>query len=188
MIIYIHGFGGSGEGSKAKLFRKYFKSINEPFIAPSLSYVPELAINTLKELIESYDDVKLIGSSLGGFYTIYLANKYNLKAVLLNPSVNPKITLKKAIGYAPNFYDDSSFSWNNKHLIMLNKYDIKDIKQNLYMLLTQKGDELLNYKEAVDKLNGSKMIVEDGGSHSFNNIEKYFDTIGKFFELCFKLK
>ena len=25
MIIYIHGFGGSGEGSKAKAFRKYFK-------------------------------------------------------------------------------------------------------------------------------------------------------------------
>ena len=69
MIIYIHGFGGSGQGSKAKLLCEYFKSIEEDFIAPSLSYVPELAISTLQELIESYHgEVYLIGSSLGGFY------------------------------------------------------------------------------------------------------------------------
>ena len=69
MIIYIHGFGGSGEGSKAKAFRNYFASIKEPFIAPSLSYVPELAIRTLEELIDAYPgEVSLIGSSLGGYY------------------------------------------------------------------------------------------------------------------------
>jgi len=51
MIIYIHGFGSHGYGSKAKIFREYFISIREDFIAPSLSYVPELAIRTLEELI-----------------------------------------------------------------------------------------------------------------------------------------
>ncbi|MGM0623987.1 MAG: hypothetical protein ACQESH_08240 [Campylobacterota bacterium] len=30
MIIYIHGFGGSGEGSKARAFRNYFKDKNIP--------------------------------------------------------------------------------------------------------------------------------------------------------------
>ena len=38
-----------------------------------------------KELIESYlklgQNISLIGSSLGGFYSIYLANKYNLKVL-----------------------------------------------------------------------------------------------------------
>jgi len=98
MIIYIHGFGGSGEGSKAKAFRKYFNSIGETFIAPSLSYVPELAIKTLEELIESYHgDVCLIGSSLGGYYTMYLAQKYNLKAVLINPSISPVQTLQRSL-------------------------------------------------------------------------------------------
>ena len=63
MVIYIHGFGGSGEGSKAKAFREYFKAIGEDFIAPSLSYVPQLAIQTLEELIESYHgDIYLVGS------------------------------------------------------------------------------------------------------------------------------
>ncbi len=58
MIIYIHGFGGSGEGAKDKVFREYFKIIEESFIAPSLSYVPELANNLFKstKLIESSAD------------------------------------------------------------------------------------------------------------------------------------
>ena len=86
MTIYIHGFSGSGEGAKAKLFREYFKDKKEGFIAPSLSYIPELVIKTLEELIESYNsDVTLIGSSLGGYYAIYLSQKYSLKTVLLNP-------------------------------------------------------------------------------------------------------
>lgn len=108
MIIYIHGFGGSGEGSKAKEIREYFNFIGESFIAPSLSYVPELAIKTLEELIDSYNrKVKLIGSSLGGYYTLYLADKYDLPAVLINLSIHPDITLSRTLGQAPNFYDES---------------------------------------------------------------------------------
>lgn len=180
MIIYIHGFGGSGKGSKARAFREYYKSINHPFIAPSLSYIPELAIKTLEELIESYDNVKLIGSSLGGFYTMYLGNKYDLQSVLINPSIYPYDTLSSCVGQAPNFYDQSSFEWNNTHIEMLKKYitNIKNSKK--FMLLVQKGDELLDYKESVEKLKNASLYVEEGGSHSFENIELHFENIKEF--------
>ncbi len=182
MIIYIHGFGSSGEGSKARVFRKYFKSIGEPFIAPSLSYVPKLAIETLEELIESYHgDVKLIGSSLGGYYAIYLAKKYDLKAVLINPSIKPYDTLKKMLGEAPYYYDDSSYTWNKKHIDMLESFHVDNPQQNNLMLLVQKGDEDLDYREAVQYLAKSNMIVEDGGNHSFKNIEQHFENIRVFF-------
>jgi len=52
MILYIHGFGSSGQRGKSALFRSYFQGKNISFIASSLSYVPELAIARLKELIE----------------------------------------------------------------------------------------------------------------------------------------
>ncbi|EDZ62657.1 hypothetical protein SMGD1_2620 [Sulfurimonas gotlandica GD1] len=182
MIIYIHGFSGSGEGVKARAFREYFKNKGDSYIAPSLSYVPDLAIKTLEELIESYDgDVKLIGSSLGGFYSIYLANKYNLKAVLINPSIHPYITLKQVLGSAPSFYDESSFTWMESHIEMLEKYETKVQNQSDFMLLVQKGDELLDYKEAVDKLPEAKVLVEDGGSHGFDGIEKHFEGVSVFF-------
>jgi len=182
MIIYIHGFGSSGEGGKSILFREYFKSINEPFIAPSLSYVPALAIKTLEELIESFNGkVQLIGSSLGGFYSLYLAQKYDLKAVLINPSMCPYKTLEKYIGYAPNFYDESSFEWNAFHVKMLKSYEIQVDRQENFMLLLQKGDELLDYQEAVNKIPNSLLHVEEGGNHSFERIERYFKHIKVFF-------
>lgn len=184
MIIYIHGFSGSGEGSKARAFRKYFKNKGDSFIAPSLSYIPDLAIKTLEELINSYNgDVELIGSSLGGFYTLYLADKYKLKAVLINPSIYPFITLNKLLGNAPSFYDDSSFTWMESHLEMLKKYEIREQSQSDLMLLVQKGDEVLNYKEAVDKLSDAKIIAEEDGSHGFEGIDRHFAEVRMFFGL-----
>lgn len=182
MTIYIHGFGGSGCGVKAELFRTYFKSINQPFIAPSLSYVPHLAIKTLEEMIESYGgNVNLVGSSLGGFYAIYLAQKYGLKVVLINPSVNPDETLKKVLGMAPNFYDNSSFEWNAAHLEMLKEYRVEVIRQENFFVLLQKGDEILDYREAAERLPHAKFSIEEGGSHSFKSINKYFNDIKRHF-------
>ncbi|NOR57060.1 MAG: esterase [Sulfurimonas sp.] len=184
MVVYIHGFSGSGEGVKARAFREYFKSKGDSYIAPSLSYVPNLAIKTLEELIESYGrDVKLIGSSLGGFYSIYLANKYNLKAVLINPSIHPYITLEKVLGSAPSFYDDSSFTWTESHIKMLKKYETKVQNQTNFMLLVQKGDELLDCQEAVNKLPDAKVVAEEGGSHGFEGIERHFDGVRGFLGL-----
>lgn len=181
MIIYIHGFGSSGESIKAKLFRHYFKEKGVKFIAPSLSYIPELAIKTLEELIESYDEeIRIIGSSLGGYYCLHLSNKYNLKAVLINPSVYPYNTLPKALGNAPSFHDQSSFTWIQFHIDSLKNYEVLTPNQKNFMLLVQKGDETLNYVEAVNKLPDAKHLVEEGGSHGFEAIERHFEVVDAF--------
>jgi predicted esterase YcpF (UPF0227 family) len=180
MIIYIHGFGGSGAGHKAELFREYFMLRGIPYIAPSLPTNPSLAMQTLSELIEAFDDVSLIGSSLGGYYAIYLCEKYNLKTVLINPSINPQITLNKSIHSAMNFYDMCRFEWTQSHLNILNGYKTQVGNQDNILLLSQKGDELLDYKEAVEFLPYTKQIVQDGGDHSFVGIESMFTQIEEF--------
>ena len=184
MVIYIHGFGSSGYGGKSSLFRKHYKDLGIKFIAPSLSYIPDLAITTLEELIESYDEeVSLIGSSLGGFYSIYLAEKYNLKAVLINPSIHPYETLQPYINKTKSYFDLSSYEWNKTHIEMLKKYVCDNIDNSKFMLLLQKGDESLDYKVAIDKVPNAKQVVEDGGTHSFENVEKHFGEIKNFFNL-----
>ncbi len=180
MVLYIHGFSSNGEGSKAQSFRDYFKSIDEPYFAPSLSNIPDLAIKTLEEIIQTYnEEIYLIGSSLGGFYATYLADKYGLKTVLINPSIFPYKTLNSYVGLNPNFYDNSSFEWKESHLEMLKKYEVTDIDEKLFTLFIQKGDELLNFQEAVDRFKNAKVFIEDGGSHRFDNIEKYYHLISK---------
>lgn len=182
MIVYIHGFGSSGVGGKATLFKAHFKN---NIILPSLSYVPNLAIHTLEQLIEILqqkgEKIGLVGSSLGGFYSMYLAQKYQLKAVLINPAITPYKTLEK-IGYATNYYDMSSFEVTPNHLEFLKHLEVKcfDNEKN-FMLLLQKGDELLNYEEAVKKMREAILKIEEGGNHSFVGIERYFDEIESFF-------
>ncbi len=182
MIIYIHGFASSGLGGKAALFKEYY---NEELISPSLSYVPSLAIDTLEQLIESYisleEEVYLVGSSLGGYYAIYLANKYDLKAVLINPAVYAYETLDK-IGTATNYYDYSSFEVIKEHLTYLKSIEVNEIKnQSNFMVLLQEDDEVLDFNDAVEKLPESELIIEQGGSHSFDEVERYFRKITTFF-------
>ena len=138
MILFIHGFSSHGYGGKAKALREYCAKKGKPFFAPSLSYVPELAMQTLEELLLVCDDVSLIGSSLGGYYATYLAEKYNLKVVLINPAVRSYDTLRRMLGEAPNFYDGSTFEWRESHLEMLKKYESKIINQTNVMLMLQK--------------------------------------------------
>lgn len=184
MIIYIHGFGGSGKGAKANLFREYYNSKGIKYLAPSLSYVPQLAISTLEEIIQSCkeEDIKLIGSSLGGFYAIYLANKYNLKAVLINPSTKPNATLNRILqeGRAINFFDLSYFDFNLNHLYMLKNYQVPKPKEQNYLLMLQKDDDVIDYTIAKEQFKNSKQIITTGGGHGFEDIEKYHNEIDNF--------
>ncbi|KKO46572.1 esterase [Arsukibacterium ikkense] len=181
MIIFIHGFGSDGHGSKATLLRQYCAEHNIPFIAPSLSTIPDLAISTLEELIEQWqqhEQVKLIGSSLGGFYAMYLANKYSLPVVLINPSMAPVFTLSKKIGQGINFHDFTSFEWSDNHVQSLDKYQCSFSGQHC-LLLVQTGDDVLDYKLAVDKLPDAKQVIEQGGNHGFEGFERYVVSVVK---------
>ncbi|MCL4432551.1 MAG: esterase [Epsilonproteobacteria bacterium] len=178
--IYIHGFGGSGLGIKASLFREHYA---DTIVCPSLSYVPALAIDTLKQLIEQMIDhatVTLIGSSLGGYYATYLSEHYGIKAVLINPSIQPYDTLQKVLGNAFNYYDESHFEWNEQHVHALRQYEVQTITPQQYMVLLQTGDELLDYRQAQRKFEDATVIVEEGGNHSYENIESKFTLIDSF--------
>jgi len=180
MVIYIHGFSSSGFGSKAQRLRQYYQERGVGFMAPSLSYVPDLAIQTLCDIIESQEEtVSLMGSSLGGYYALFLAKKYKLKTVLINPSIYPYQTLDAYRGKVANFYDESYFEWNDGHIEMLKKYEVEDVETEVLLLL-QKGDALLDYREALQKLPKSKAVVEEGGDHGFVGIERHFENIWVF--------
>ncbi|RBQ28510.1 YqiA/YcfP family alpha/beta fold hydrolase [Aliarcobacter vitoriensis] len=185
MIIYIHGFASSGFGGKAQKFKEYFE---DEIITISLPTIPNLAIDTLEQIIEfslnKEEKVFLIGSSLGGFYSLYLANKYDLKAVLINPAVNPWGTLHRYEGveFVTNYYDNSRFEFTQNHIKSLKNYEVNFIENpKNFITLLQKDDEVLDFSEAANKLENSELIIEEGGNHSFDGIERYFRKINSFF-------
>ncbi len=181
MVLYIHGFASSGEGAKARMFREHYRKSGVKFFAPSLSFIPELAVRTIEEVVRNCEIDGIIGSSLGGYYAVFLAKKYNKKAVLINPSTRPQETLKKVLGEVDCFYDGvSRFCWDENHIKALEMFHITKPPVENLLLLSQKGDETLDYTVAVEYLKGAQMIVEEGGSHGFDGIARYFETIDRF--------
>ena len=48
---------------------------------------------------------------------------------------------------------------------------IENITVKNYLVLLQTGDQTLNYKFAKQYFEGSNIIIDEGGSHSFENLE-----------------
>ncbi|GAX87948.1 conserved hypothetical protein [Lebetimonas natsushimae] len=175
-LIYIHGFGSCGKGNKYNIL----KNLYIPILAPDLPPSPKDAINTLDAVIKP-DDI-VIGSSLGGYYAIYLAERYFLKAILINPSLKPYKTLKQYTGLQFRFCDKKPFYWQKEYLKELKNFKTKP-KRAKYLVLLQSKDEILNYKKTLKKFKNkpnAKVIVEYGGNHRFENLYDYLSLINNF--------
>ena len=95
-ILYLHGFRSSPASWKVRLLSDYMAAagLEDKFVCPALSHVPKLAIEQAEALIAATaGPVALVGSSLGGYYATWLAEKHNLPAVLINPAVLAPLSL-----------------------------------------------------------------------------------------------
>ena len=57
-----------------------------------------------------------IGSSLGGFYATWLAERYAAKAVLINPAIDPHLGLRAYLGPQKNLYTGEPYELTEAHL------------------------------------------------------------------------
>ena len=176
MFLYIHGFRTLKNSYTANLLQKYFQN---NIISSDHPIEPKKAVEYMEETLKNHNIKGIIASSLGGFYATYLSEKYHLKTVLINPSVKPYETLKKHLGKNKKF-NGEEFIWKEKYLKQLKNYKVTKPTVKNYMLLLQKGDEILNFEIAKNFYRGAKIIVEENGCHRFDGLEKYFDDINSF--------
>lgn len=176
MLLYLHGFRSIGLCYKGTIIRDF----SPHSLTPNLPYVPDLAIEFIQSLIEKYQKqykICLIGSSLGGYYATFLAEKYHLKAILVNPVIDGYKTLLPAVGRIHISYNNQTFLWTMDLALSLKQYYVETITPSLYYVMLQKEDKVLNYKNAVEKFRDSKMLLQEGGSHRFENFQDQKDSI-----------
>jgi len=186
-VIYIHGFNSSPRSEKACLTQAFFLSEDCPYeleIAAFLSS-PSAAILDLECLIESIGVSNIagfIGSSLGGFYSLYLHRKFALPAVLINPAMKPYELLQDYLGENENPYTGERYIIESRHMDELRSLDIGDgfTRDQLY-LLTQTGDKVLEFQQAVSALPRIKSWIHAGGDHSFQEYSAVLPSIVQFF-------
>ena len=104
-IFYFHGFASSADSTKAKVFDDFIKEKfpNVHLHIPNIDNSIEKSFIQLENLVEeSAGDRLFIGSSLGGFYASYFAEKFDSKAVLINPASNPYLGMEMYLGKNTN--------------------------------------------------------------------------------------
>ncbi len=122
--------------------------------------------------------ITLIGSSLGGYYATFLAEKHGLKAVLINPAILPDRDLEQFLGPQRNLYTDEPYELTRKHLEEMSALRVARItRPDRYYLLVQTGDEVLDYREAVRYFTGARQKVIEGGDHGFQKFEQVIAEI-----------
>lgn len=191
ILVYLHGFNSSPASYKARLLHQSMaekfgdKKLDEHLYIPQIPPVPADAIDLLMERIESFQKdhtIAVAGSSLGGFYATWLAERYACKAVLINPAVRPDLLLEKYLGENVNYYTSEHWILDESHIEQFRQLDIDRITQpERYLLMLQKGDETLDYRQAMEKYMHCPAVIEEGGDHSFVDFDRH---IARLLDFC----
>lgn len=184
MIVYVHGFNSSALSFKAALVARRMMELNrgDEFVCPELPHRPREAIAMLESLVLTHgrDAVSLIGSSLGGYYATWLSERYGNRVVLVNPAVRPYALLEQALGPQTNLYTGAQYELTPEHLAELRELEVASVTPSRYLLVTRTGDEVLDYREAVEKYRGCEQLVIEGGNHGFGDFDRYLDGALRF--------
>ena len=180
MILYLHGFTSGPQSHKAQALgaRMRERGLGDKFICPQLPASPRAAIALAEDLIARHGVSTVVGSSLGGYYSTYLAETFDLKAVLVNPAVVAHLSLKDYVGPQRWLYTGEPFEFTRAHIEELRAIEIPVLgKPQRFWLLVEEGDETLDYRDAVRRYAGAKQTVLPGGDHSFTRWNDYLDAI-----------
>jgi predicted esterase YcpF (UPF0227 family) len=190
-LLYIHGFLSSPLSQKARQMGEWLNA-NRPqvsYYCPFLTPYPDDTLRSLESIVKDHGieegkDLYLIGSSLGGFWATWLAEKYNLKSVLINPVVDLGIFKSEFINKElRNYHTNDSYILTEHDMQRFSELIHDEIrKPENYLLLLQTGDEVLDYQLAIDKYPKSGHLVENGGDHVYQGFTEKIEIIMDFFE------
>jgi len=184
LILYLHGFTSGPQSRKVQALaaRMAQRGCADRLICPQLPAAPQEAIALAEGILQKVGAggtaITVIGSSLGGFYATYLAEKYGLQAVLINPAVVAAIELERYLGPQTWLYTGESFKFTRRHIDELRALEVPRLAApSRYWLLVEEGDATLDYRQAVARYAGARQTVLPGGDHSFTRWEDYLDEV-----------
>jgi predicted esterase YcpF (UPF0227 family) len=184
MLIYLHGFNSSPGSHKAQVLKRYMEGhdLGDQYCCPALPHAPNRAIAVVEAEMAKYprQSITLVGSSLGGFYSTYLAERHDVSAVLINPAVYPHEDLRAYLGVQRNLHTQRQYELTEEHLRQWERLYLPTVRPQRYLLLLETGDEVLDYREAVEKYQGAHQIVIEGGDHSLKSFSEHIPLILEF--------
>ena len=185
MIVYIHGFNSSPSSHKSNQLRERLAALGREneFSCPALPHWPQQAMALLEREVSGVpaETITLVGSSLGGFYATCLTEKLGLRSVLVNPAITPHEGLRTYLGPQKNLYTGDEYVLTEEHLAQLAMlHALNPAKMDRYLLIHTTGDELLDWRIAVDHYRGCRQVIVQGSDHGFREFGDYIDIVLEF--------
>lgn len=181
-LLYLHGFRSSPRSFKARVVQEKLEQagLGERLICPQLPASPKAAMDLALALAERHapDNLSIVGSSLGGFYACWLAERLGVRAAVINPSVDPTRNLEKHVGVTTAWHSDEPFEFRQEYIGELQALRVEQItRPERYFLLAATGDEVLDYRDMVAHYAGARQHVIEGSDHAIPEFPQYVDEV-----------
>jgi len=187
VILYLHGFRSSPQSFKARLLDQRLGELGLAHLyrCPQLPASPfaaaELALSLAREMTAGGEELSVVGSSLGGYYANWLAEKIGCRAVLLNPAVQPPRDLENYVGVTTAYHSDEVFEFKREYIDELKALRVEAItRPERYFLVAATGDEVLDWREMAAHYAGARQFVIEGSDHGISEFEQYVDAVLEF--------
>jgi len=166
LILYLHGFTSGPQSRKVQALSRRMaeRGCADRLVCPQLPASPAAAVELADRLIVKLGSgraaVTLVGSSLGGYYATWLAERHGLKAVLVNPAVVAAIELERYLGPQTWLYSGEPFEFTRRHIEELRALEVPALADPArYWLLAEAGDATLDCRQAVARYAAARPSV-----------------------------
>lgn len=188
-LLYLHGFRSSPRSAKARRMAEW-TAAHRPdlvFACPQLPPSPREAMALVDALIRAWprDTMAVMGSSLGGFYATWVAQRTGARTALLNPAVDPARDLANHIGEQTCWQDpDEHFFFRREFVDELRELDAGALAHpERLMAVIAKGDEVLDWREMHARYQGCRIKLLEGSDHGLADFDDHLDELTEFLGL-----
>lgn len=158
------------------------------YFCPALDIAPKIAMQQINAGIENAlaqgHAIRLIGSSLGGFYATAVmeqhALRHQFKAALLNPAPWPARDLAPYVGELPAWHTNEVLHFLKEYIADLKAMEVGLTDPQRYLLVAATGDELLDIHEMTARYPGTQHHIIQGSDHGLSDFADHWPIIKDF--------
>jgi predicted esterase YcpF (UPF0227 family) len=189
-LLYLHGFRSSPSSNKARMMASVVAQRHPQvtWLCPALAASPQQAMDEVVASVTNWprESMAVVGSSLGGFYATWLAERFGCKAVLLNPAVYPARDLANHLGELPFWHaPDQHFVFKAEFINELRSMEVEGItRPERYFAVIAKGDEVLDWREMTSHYRGADVTLLPAGDHAISDFDQHIDDVLNFLQLA----
>ena len=189
-LLYLHGFRSSPRSFKAQRVAEAVRA-RHPAVTwwcPQLPPSPRAAMEMVWDTVRHWppQHMAVAGSSLGGFYATWVAERTGCRAVLLNPAVDPARDLHAYIGEQTAWHDPQErFEVRPEFMEELRALECGPIAHpERYFAVIAKADEVLDWREMTGRYPGTRIKLLEGGDHALSDFDQHLEEVLAFLQLA----